>query len=290
VPDWLPNPLGKYYLYFAHHVGQQIRLAYSDNVEGPYTVHAPKESEPDDKGNDVYKGVLYLKDTIKFIGHIASPDVHVDHEEKKLHMIFHGYKGNQPSNHAVSSDGLTFVDTNSVLNQPYLRVFKYGNEWWGVTRGTQGTERSGYLYKSKTGEIDGYYQKIRDLIIPDFGKHKLRHSAVQLEGHTLVMYYSTQGNAPERIRMVSFTMDQSLWDDSGSLTTTIQAEVAQSQFDYEGANYKISYSKPATAINVHQLRDPYFFIDPDSSNKYLVYSGAGETNMCIARLFAQGEE
>ena len=29
VPDWLPNRLGNYYLYFAHHQGQYIRLAYS---------------------------------------------------------------------------------------------------------------------------------------------------------------------------------------------------------------------------------------------------------------------
>jgi hypothetical protein len=25
IPDWLPNPLGKYYLYFAHHAGTCIR-------------------------------------------------------------------------------------------------------------------------------------------------------------------------------------------------------------------------------------------------------------------------
>ena len=39
VPDWIENPLGKYYLYFAHHKGKQIRLAYSDNIEGPFTIH-----------------------------------------------------------------------------------------------------------------------------------------------------------------------------------------------------------------------------------------------------------
>ena len=30
VPDWLPNPLGRYYLYFADHKGSYIRLAYAD--------------------------------------------------------------------------------------------------------------------------------------------------------------------------------------------------------------------------------------------------------------------
>ena len=36
VPDWIADPLGKYYLYFAHHKGEQIRMAYSDTITGPY--------------------------------------------------------------------------------------------------------------------------------------------------------------------------------------------------------------------------------------------------------------
>ena len=30
VPDWVEDPLGKYYLYFADHRGTYIRLAYAD--------------------------------------------------------------------------------------------------------------------------------------------------------------------------------------------------------------------------------------------------------------------
>ena len=41
VPDWIENPLGQYYLYFAHHQGTHIRLAYADRLEGPWTTHAP---------------------------------------------------------------------------------------------------------------------------------------------------------------------------------------------------------------------------------------------------------
>ena len=32
VPAWLANPLGRYYLYFAHYVGASIRLAYADQL------------------------------------------------------------------------------------------------------------------------------------------------------------------------------------------------------------------------------------------------------------------
>ena len=36
VPDWVPDPLGRYYLYFAHHEGRSIRLAYADQLTGPW--------------------------------------------------------------------------------------------------------------------------------------------------------------------------------------------------------------------------------------------------------------
>jgi hypothetical protein len=41
VPDWVTAPLGRYYLYFADHKGRYIRLAYADQVTGPWSVHAP---------------------------------------------------------------------------------------------------------------------------------------------------------------------------------------------------------------------------------------------------------
>jgi hypothetical protein len=39
VPRWVERPLGRYYMYFAHHGGQFIRLAYADSVRGPWKVH-----------------------------------------------------------------------------------------------------------------------------------------------------------------------------------------------------------------------------------------------------------
>jgi len=32
APAWLPGRLGEYYLYFAHHRGQYIRLAYAEGA------------------------------------------------------------------------------------------------------------------------------------------------------------------------------------------------------------------------------------------------------------------
>ena len=34
VPVWVNKPLGRYYLYFAHHAGKFIRLAYANQISG----------------------------------------------------------------------------------------------------------------------------------------------------------------------------------------------------------------------------------------------------------------
>ena len=39
VPEWVEGRLGRYYLYFAHHNGSYIRMAYADDFAGPWTVH-----------------------------------------------------------------------------------------------------------------------------------------------------------------------------------------------------------------------------------------------------------
>ena len=41
APTWISNRLGNYYLYFADHKGRYIRLAYADELAGPWMVHAP---------------------------------------------------------------------------------------------------------------------------------------------------------------------------------------------------------------------------------------------------------
>src|SRR6266567_5174952 len=41
VPSWVNNPLGRYHLYFAHHEGRSIRLAYANDLAGPWTLYEP---------------------------------------------------------------------------------------------------------------------------------------------------------------------------------------------------------------------------------------------------------
>src|SRR5690606_7347052 len=81
IPEWLPNKLGKYYLYFAHHQGTYIRLAYADHLKGPWKIYKPGTLKMEDcrckdgagPADSNRPGEVYLAK-----GHIASPDVHLD--------------------------------------------------------------------------------------------------------------------------------------------------------------------------------------------------------------------
>src|SRR5699024_2971301 len=119
APAWLENPLGKYSLYFAHHRGGHIRLAFADALAGPWQVYEP--------------GTLQLSQT-RFKEHIASPDVHIDNKNKQLVMYYHGCCEpetdlRQPTLRAVSSDGINWTTENVNLGLPYFRVFSYGDLW-----------------------------------------------------------------------------------------------------------------------------------------------------------------
>jgi hypothetical protein len=39
--DWIEGRLGDYYLYFADHTDRYIRLAYADDLLGPWRIHPP---------------------------------------------------------------------------------------------------------------------------------------------------------------------------------------------------------------------------------------------------------
>ena len=116
VPDWIEDPLGKYYLYFADHKGRYIRLAYSNELTGPWQIHEagslPIEQSyfavtpppiTDDQLAELTaarRGVSGLGSPVSHdlaleftMPHIASPDVHVDDETQSIIMYYHGLEG-----------------------------------------------------------------------------------------------------------------------------------------------------------------------------------------------------
>lgn len=265
VPEWVENPLGKYYLYFAHHRGAYIRLAYADAIEGPYTVYKP--------------GALHRDKTV-FQGrdHVASPDVHIDAENRRFFMYFHGtYGGGQASSWATSTDGVhyTAAETLAKGNGAYFRVF-----WW---KGYPYATHHGWLSRAKTAEWTAAFEQRETPLFPRKSAEDNtgfpRHTANHLKGDTLTVYYSLYGDSPERIRKstVQLTDDWNDWHPSQPI------EVLAPKYAFEGVDLPI---KPSTGgldrECVHELRDPGIYCEGDAM--WLLYSVAGEQGIALTRL------
>ena len=150
VPDWLENPLGRYYLYFADHRGVYIRLAYADDLAGPWTMHEPGTLQIEES---------YFPATCPPCGvdspnpegayaHVASPDVHVIDERREIVMYVHGReRGPQVTRAAVSKDGLHFEGRPEILGRPYFRAFRHDGYWYALAM-------PGVMYRSRDGLTD----------------------------------------------------------------------------------------------------------------------------------------
>ncbi len=263
TPDWLPGRLGRYYLYFGHHQGKYIRLAYADDLAGPWRTHEP--------------GTLQLAQT-PFPQHIASPDVHVDEANRRLVMFFHGCcRGNRPipwnqyTCVAFSGDGLAFESRDEPLCQSYLRMFIWRGRHYGLAM-------PGQLYRSFDGLTA--FEPGPMLI----GK-QARHFAVKVIGDTLHLFYSIKGDCPEHIVCASVPMSD---DDWNNWRASKPESVLQPERDWEGVN---APHVPSVMGAIHQpayqLRDPAIFDDQDGQT-YLIYSVAGESGLGIARVDLPG--
>jgi hypothetical protein len=130
TPDWIERRLSDYCLYFADHKGRYIRLAYADNLLGPWRIHPPgslqlEEScflteRPKATPEQVAQFEARLKQSGVVISHdlrseittphIASPDAHVDQPGRRIVMYFHGLDGvgTQVTRVATSPNGIDF--------------------------------------------------------------------------------------------------------------------------------------------------------------------------------------
>ncbi len=252
VPEWVERPLGRYYLYFAHHKGTYIRLAYADKLEGPWRVYEP--------------GVLRLEDSF-CIHHVASPDVHIDHDSRRIRMYYHGpdETGRQISRVAVSEDGLDFTCFPEVLGVSYFRVFRWQDMHYALGM-------PGIFYRSRDG-LRCFEQG------PTLFTTNMRHSALRLSGSILLVFYSNVEDCPERILLstIDLTPDWMNWRASEPVT------VIQPKTGYEGADLPPEPSIRGWAPQrVRQLRDPAIY--EEDGRTYLLYSIAGESGIAIAEL------
>jgi len=252
APDWLPGALGRYYLYFAHHRGLYVRLAVTDRLEGPWRMHEP--------------GVLPLADSL-CAKHVASPDVHVDHERREIRMYYHGPVPDmgQRSRVAISNDGLAFAPLPETIGTPYFRVFRWHGWHWAIAR-------YGHTFRSLDGLVGWECG-------PDLFPESFRHNAVRLVGGRLSIYYSMIGDCPERIlrATVDLSPDWTAWRPS------LPEVVLEPELPYEGADLPLRPSIEGWAPErVRQLRDPAIY--EEDGRVYLLYSVAGEAGIAIGEI------
>ena len=286
VPDWVVNPLGRYYLYFSDHKGSYIRLAYANELTGPWLIYEPGSLHLCNSLFPIEPPVAPRKATTDFelayspsvdrshsfhtdasTPHIASPDVHVDDGSKRIVMYFHGLESyaKQTTRVATSTDGVNFTVLPEVLGNSYFRVFQY--DIWSYA-----LAMPGQLYRSHDG-LHGFERG------PMLFNPNMRHSAVFILNSTLQVFWTEVGNTPETIlhSTIKLSPDWINWKESSPV------EILRPEFSWEGADAPLAPSVRSTAYgHVNQLRDPAVYVE--NGRIYLLYAVAGESGIAIAQL------
>ena len=287
VPDWIEDSLGAYYLYFADHKGLYIRLAYADDLEGPWRIYAPGSlqiedshfpTEPPEVSSDQAErlrassqtsgdGISHDRLFEATTPHIASPDVHVDDENHRIVMYFHGLEGvsQQASRVATSPDGIHFQALPEVLGRTYMRIFQHGGYTYAMAM-------PGQFYRSRDA-LGGFEEG------PRLFNSSMRHSALLLRDDTLFVFWTQVGHVPERILLstIDLSSDWRSWSESSP------TEMLRPEYDWEGADAPLEPSVRSTAYGqVNQLRDPAIF--EEDGEVFLLYAVAGESGIALAQV------
>jgi hypothetical protein len=290
VPNWVQRPLGRYYMYFAHHKGHYIRLAYADSLHGPWKIYEP--------------GVAHVETTAFFrpepdpensppgaYTHVASPEIYVDGSRKRIVMWFHGVwtEGKrwpedpkearkwmreqgyaQFTQSAESTDGIHFEAKPAITKQSYLRVFRHADEYYGLAR-------LGQLLRSK--DPLGSFETGPDPFRGTPYAGRVRHVAILPHADKLDVFFSAIGDAPEGIlhTTISLKGDWSEWKASG-FEPVLMPEAA-----YECPEMPIAPSEIGEIYGpARQLRDPALY--EENGKIYLFYTVCGEQGVGAAEL------
>jgi hypothetical protein len=267
VPDWIEHPLGKYYMYFANHMGDSIRLAYADSIAGPWRIHEG--------------GVLQVRDTAFWR----------DPEHRRIVMWVHGWWTNgerwppdlaaarswarakgygQFTQAAESRDGLQFTTHAPITKTSYLRVFRRGDQFYGLSRLGVVSRSRDPLAAFETGP---------SIFAGTPYQGRVRHVAVAAHGNLLGVYFTAIGDAPERVLFANVDMD-------GDWTTWRAgrvSEVLAPQAPYECVDLPNAPSAAGDIdVPARQIRDPFIF--EDEGRVYLFYATCGEQGIAAAEL------
>lgn len=319
IPDWVPvheraAPDALYYLYFAHHKGRYIRMAWAQNPRGPWHLYNTGGTAPDgrrgvlDIGDDRQ---LDLGDGMVIQRHVASPDVQIDNENRRLLMYFHGpvkpghgLRAVQRTLVATSRWGLDFSQDikAAILGPSYFHVFQHDNETYALSRHSLFTPRNSEAPFVVPPQVEAsanlWIQKETRIFVttPGVAPHssesqqngrrdkpalQVRHLGLYPLPGRLHVFFTVRGHAPERILMTTVNTDAEGWQDLTS--TQPPTEILRPELAWEGGEAPLTPSLKGMADGLqNQLRDPYIF--EDGGDIYLFYAGGGEQAIGLAQL------
>jgi hypothetical protein len=285
MPDWAPG-LGRYHLYFSDHKGTYIRLAYADDLLGPWTIHSPgsldladsfyEPADPPSPAPGQRPPWAEKMDGGYLYAHIASPDVHVDHANKRFMMYYHGLlrHGDQLSRMAISDDGVTFTAKEPLLAPPYVRAFQHKGMIYAITWGGDIWRAPDWGAPFVKGPNVAFYHPRKGI------GEGFRHGEARIIDGLLHIFYTRFGDRPERILHSTIHIDKDWMEWTANSPETLLSP----EGEWEGAELALNRSVMGAAhCQLRELRDPCYFQDTDGQ-RYLLYVGGGESGIGLARL------
>ena len=286
MPDWAAGAQATFHMYFAHHKGRSIRLAYADRLDGPWRMHPdpvmPLASSlfvpsdpPFDPALPAPDWVAGLKGDYLY-AHVASPDVHIDAARRRIVMFYHGLlrDGDQQTRLAVSADGLNFTPRDPLLGPPYFRAtFLNGEMLLSMWAGRLG----------RAPGWDGPFSLAPPDHLPPHvtggPERQVRHGHLLAHDGRLHMTFSRIGDLPERCLHCEVVPA----DDWSGWRFGPVSEMLRPAPGWEGGDLPARASEMGTAMDrLQELRDPALFTD--DGIVYLAYCGGGESGIGIARV------
>lgn len=309
IPDWIPtnrraNSNARYYLYFGHHDGDYIRMAWSRNPTGPFTLYRAGASTGSRGVFDTNNRTIDLDEDVQIPrNHVASPNVHVDNDNRQIIMYFHAgeyrFEGRTINRQVTfvntSDDGLSFRrrDTEPVIFGPsYMNVFEWDrdlyafhndggpvrarsfNNPWRPTNGYYNGNNLPDLWERRSGNL------FQDALGVSRSTRRVRHTGTRVSGNNAQVFYSIRGDNPERIYVSNIRLSSN-WNNWN--VNAPGNELLRAVGGWEGGHLRSRASEGGAATGVNELRDPYPFQDRDGS-LYLYYAGQGEDAIGVAAM------
>lgn len=308
VPEWIPmderaDMSAQYYLYFAHHSGNYIRMAWAAYIEGPYTLYDDFADIGDRGVLDNAEADIFLDNDIRIEeNHLASPDVHVDDENQRIIMYFHSGSSFFVKNNEISKQ-VTWVSTSLYglefyegiepvyLGSSYFKVFEYDEELYALDNGAKVYRApdkdhpwrapNDHDFTDPLWELNPRHVFQDDIPLPS-SELRVRHTGVYVDGDQLLVFYSRRGEFQERIQLSTMDLNGD-WLDYDP--TYPPKEILAPNPGWEGGQKPMANSLKGGAVDMNQLRDPSVFQDDSDDKLYLLYSGNGEGGIGLARLY-----